>query len=129
MTTEPWEGTGRTVFSDEEGESRDGVAAAALLAASFGIAVLGFLTTLAEANTDFHDWADWWERVGPLSGKSSLGLIAWLASWPLFHLALYKRDNVLPTAIAVSVVLFLIGMILMFPPIFERIAEIFISEE
>ena len=110
-------------------ESNDGVAAAALLAASFGTAALGFFTTLAEANTDFHDWANWWDRVGPLSGKSSLGLITWLASWPLFHLALFRRNNVLPTAIAVSAVLFLVGMVLMFPPIFERIAEIFISEE
>ncbi|HEU4759606.1 MAG TPA: hypothetical protein VFT91_06435 [Dehalococcoidia bacterium] len=111
-----------TGIPDEGGN--DGVAAAALLAAGLGVALLGFFTTLAEANTGFHDWADWWDRVGPLSGKSSLGIISWLASWPLFHVALYRRDNVLPAAIAVSALLFLAGMVLMFPPIFQRIAEI-----
>jgi len=122
MSSQAWRET-----SDEE--ANDGVAAAALLAASFGALALGFFTTLAEANTDFHDWANWWDRVGPLSGKSTLGLVSWAVSWPLFHLALYRRNNVLPSAITVSVVLFLIGMVLMFPPIFQRIAEIFISEE
>ncbi len=95
-----------------------------MLAAAIGIFFLGLLTTLAEANEGFHDWVDWWHRVGPLSGKSSLGIIAWLVSWPVFHLALFRRDNVLPAAIVVSAVLFFIGMVLMFPPIFDRIAEL-----
>ena len=121
MSSETW----REASSEEE--PNDGVAAAALLAASFGALAMGFFTTLAEANTDFHDWAIWSERVGPLSGKSSLALITWLASWPLFHLVLYRRNNILPTAIAISAVMFITGMILMFPPIFQRIGEIFIS--
>jgi len=117
-------------MSAQESDSRaaDGAAGAALLAAGIGVFFLGLLTTLAEANTDFHDWANWWDRVGPLSGKSSLGLISWLVSWPLLHVALFRRDNVLPTIIVVSAGLFMAGMVLMFPPIFQRIAEIFLSE-
>ena len=110
--------------SRPDSRSADGAAAAAILAAGIGVALLGLFTTLAEANEDFHDWVDWWHRVGPLSGKSSLGLISWLASWPFLHLVLFRRDNVLPAAAVVSVVLFTAGMILMFPPIFQRIAEI-----
>ena len=113
---------------ESDSRSADGAAAAAILAAAIGVAFLGILTTLAEANTDFHDWANWWNRVGPLSGKSSLGLISWLVSWPFLHLALFRRDNVLPTAIVLSLALLMAGMVLMFPPIFQRIAEIFLSE-
>jgi hypothetical protein len=113
---------------ESDSRSADGAAAAAILAAAIGVVFLGIFTTLSEANTDFHDFADWWHRVGPLSGKSSLGLIVWLASWPFLHLALFRRDGILQAAIVVSAVLFMAGMILMFPPVFERIAEAFISE-
>ncbi len=66
--------------------------------------------------------------MGPLSGKSSLSLIIWLASWPFLHLAMFRRDGILQAAIVVSSVLFMAGMVLMFPPVFERIADIFISD-
>src|SRR4030042_358821 len=105
---------------ESDSRSADGAAAAAILAAAIGVVFLGIFTTLSEANTDFHDWANWWDRVGPLSGKSSLGLIVWLASWPFLHLALFRRDNVLPASMLVYVASFLAGMGLMFPPIFER---------
>ena len=109
----------------QESDSRsvDGAAAAAILAAAIGVLFLGIFTTLSEANTGFHDFANWWHRVGPLSGKSSLGLIIWLASWPFLHLALFRRDGILPSAIVVSAVLFIAGVILMFPPVFERFAD------
>lgn len=111
-----------------DSRSVDGAAAAAILAAAIGVVFLGIFTTLSEANTDFHDFADWWHRVGPLSGKSSLSLIIWLASWPFLHLALFRRDNVLPTAVVLSTALFIAGMVLMFPPVFQGIAEIFLEE-
>lgn len=113
---------------ESDSRSADGAAAAAILAAAVGVVFLGIFTTLSEANTDFHDFANWWDRVGPLSGKSSLSLIVWLASWPFLHLALFRRDGVLQAAVVVSAVLFMAGMVLMFPPIFERIADIFLEE-
>ena len=104
--------------------ARDGAAAAALLAAAIGIFVLGLVTTLAEMErfSDFADWLKWDNEVGPLSGKSSLGLIAWAATWPVLHLLLYRRDRVLLAASAISFVLFVAAMVLMFPPVFERLA-------
>lgn len=101
--------------------SADGAAAAALLAAAIGIFVLGLVTSLAEAISDFKDWLAWDDTVGPLSGKSSLGLIAWAAVWPVLHLLLYRRDRVLLAASVISVILFVAAMVLMFPPVFERL--------
>ena len=106
--------------------TRDGAAAAALLAAAIGIFVLGLLTMLAEMErfSDFSQWLAWDDEVGALSGKSSLGLIAWAATWPVLHLLLYRRDRVIPAAGVVSLVLFVAAMVLMFPPVFERLADL-----
>ena len=106
--------------------ARDGAAAAALLAAVIGIFVLGLLTTLADMErfSDFSEWLAWDDEVGPLSGKSSLGLIAWAAAWPPLHLLLYRRDGVILAASAISLVLFVAAMVLMFPPVFERLADL-----
>jgi predicted PurR-regulated permease PerM len=102
--------------------ARDGAAAAALLAAVIGIFVLALMIVLAEANEDFSNWLKWDNEVGPLSGKSSLGLIAWAVAWPPLHFLLYRRDGVLLAASAISLVLFVAAMVLMFPPVFERFA-------
>jgi hypothetical protein len=103
--------------------ARDGAAAAALLAAVIGILVLAVAIVVAEANTDFSDWLKWDNEVGPLSGKSSLGLIAWAASWPVLHILLYRRDRVLLAASAISLVLFVAAMVLMLPPVFDKFAS------
>ena len=110
----------------QEIRARDGAAAAALLAAAIGIFVLGLVTALAEMErfSDFHDWLAWDDEVGPLSGKSSLGLIAWAATWPVLHLLLYRRDRVILAASAISLALFVAAMVLMFPPVFERLADL-----
>jgi hypothetical protein len=102
--------------------ARDGAAAAALLAAVIGILVLAVAIVVAEANEDFAQWLAWDDEVGPLSGKSSLGLIAWAAAWPVLHLLLYRRDRVLLAASAISFVLFVAAMVLMFPPVFDKFA-------
>jgi hypothetical protein len=103
--------------------ARDGAAAAALLAAVIGILVLAVAIVVAEANEDFAQWLAWDDEVGPLSGKSSLGLIAWAAAWPVLHLLLYRRDRVLLAASAISFVLFVAAMVLMFPPVFDKFAS------
>ena len=102
--------------------ARDGAAAAALLAAVIGILVLAVAIVVAEANEDFSQWLAWDNEVGPLSGKTSLGLIAWAATWPVLHVLLYRRDRVLLAASAISLVLFVAAMVLMFPPVFDKFA-------
>jgi hypothetical protein len=105
----------------ESTRSMDGVAAAATLAAAIGIFILGLVTSLAEARSDFKDWLTWNDSVGSLSGKSSLGLIGWAVTWPVLHVLLRRRDHILLAAIVVSLVLFLVGSVLMFPPVFQRL--------
>lgn len=104
-----------------DSRTTDGAAAAALLAAAIGIFVLGLVTSLAAAAEGVKDWLQWNDDVGPLSGKSSMGLVAWLGSWPLLHLALFRRDGLLALALVIGGILVVLGMIGIFPPIFERL--------
>ncbi len=111
---------GGTVMLSEE-KALDGALAAALIAAGIGILTLGVVTSAAGAALGFKDWLKWDDTVGPLSGKSSLALIAWAASWPLLHLALFRRDGLLTAAIVISVILIVLGLIGTFPPVFEAL--------
>jgi hypothetical protein len=56
-----------------------GPVAAAVLAAEVGIFFLGLLTTLSEASVGVHDFLDFYDKVGPLSGKTILAVAATLA--------------------------------------------------
>ncbi len=104
-----------------EEQARDGALAAALIAAGIGVLTLGVVTSAAGAALGFKDWLKWDDSVGPLSGKSSLAFIAWAASWPLLHLALFRRDGILTVALVISGILMLLGMIGIFPPVFEAL--------
>ncbi len=106
---------------ESEEQAPDGAVAAALIAAAFGVLTLGIVTSAAAAAVGFKDWLAWDDEVGPLSGKTSVALIAWAASWPVLHLLLFRRDRLLPLAVAIAGVLILLGMIGIFPPIFERL--------
>ncbi len=105
-----------------EEKALDGALAAALIAVGIGVLTLGVVTSAAEAALGFKDWLKWDESVGPLSGKSSLALIAWAVSWPMLHLALFRRDGLLTMALVISGILILLGMIGIFPPVFESFA-------
>lgn len=64
---------------------RDGVALAAILAAGLGCATIGVMTILAEAFGAAKDWLTWWAPAGPLTGKTGMGVVVWLASWSMLH--------------------------------------------
>ena len=106
----------------EDEQARDGALAAALIAVGIGVLTLGIVTSAAEAALGFKDWLRWDDSVGPLSGKSSVALIAWAASWPMLHAVLFRRDGLLPLALVISGILILLGLIGTFPPVFESFA-------
>jgi len=106
----------------EERELPDGPAAAAILAAGLGVFFLGFLTTLNEMAVGVHDWLIFQDRVGPLSGKTTIACVAWLVSWALLSAIWWKRDVPLTAVVALTTVLIVVGNVFMFPPVFERLA-------
>lgn len=109
-----------------------GVAVAALLAAMLGMLTLGVVNTFTTAFKGFNTWVHnvgklWMpgaEGIGPYSGKETLSLVMWIAAWVVLHYAL--RDKDLP--ISKWLIVFLVGVglatTLIWPPVFEHLAEL-----
>jgi hypothetical protein len=70
----------------------NGPAMSAIAAAAFSIFALGLLTTLSEAAIGVHDWLIFQNRVGPLSGKTTMAGVSWLATWAPLHLVWRNRE-------------------------------------
>ena len=100
-------------------ERPNGPVAAALLAAGVGIFVLGLLTVLGEQSTGIHDWLQFKDRVGPLSGKTTMAVVAYVASWAALTPLLWRRSVSLNPVLIISAVLIAGGFIGTFPKFFQ----------
>ena len=95
---------------------------AAVLAAGIGTFVLGLFTVLAEASTSIKDWLVFREPVGPLSGKTTLAVLAWAVSWGVLAAAWRGKDVRFERILTVTFVLLGLGLLGTFPTFFERFA-------
>ena len=103
-------------------EKPNGPAAAALIGAGLGVFFLGLFTTLSEASTGLHDWLDFKDRVGPLSGKTTMAVVLWLASWALLSVPLWRRNLPYAAVTGVTLALIALGLIGTFPKFFQLFA-------
>jgi hypothetical protein len=99
-----------------------GLAAAALVSGGIGALALGLMVTLAEISEGIANMLNWVNPVGPLSGKSSIGVIAWLASWFILNRAWKDQDRDMKKAFTIFLILIVLGFLLTFPPIFTLFA-------
>jgi hypothetical protein len=107
----------------EQVDRPTGPVAAALLATGIGAFVLGFLTTLNEASTGVHDFLEFDKDVGPLSGKTIIAVIAYVASWAVLH-GLWRRQNpALRPILVATAVLIALGVLGTFPTFFQAFAS------
>ena len=97
----------------------NGPAVAVMIATGIGAVVLGILTVLSEASEGIHEFLEWSERVGPLSGKTILATAAFLLSWGGLQMALRDRDVAWRTATVALLALLAIALVLTFPPFFQ----------
>jgi hypothetical protein len=107
-----------------------GAAVAALLSGVFGMLTLAVVNVFTTASKDFNAWVHGVGKlwipgaagIGPYSGKETLALVAWLATWVVLHLALRRHDM----PISRWLIVFLIGVgvatTLVWPPVFEYLA-------
>lgn len=92
---------------------------AAFLSGGIGIFVLGLATVLSEGNASVNQFLVWIKGVGALSGKTSVAIIAFVASWIILHYAFKNRALALMTAFSITIVLVVLGLLLTFPPVFD----------
>ncbi len=102
--------------------SPDGPAAAAILSSTIGCLVIGLMTTGAEISAGLKDALNWYAPVGPLSGKTVVGVIAWAISWGVLHSMWKDQDVGFARLFRISLWVLVIGLVLTFPPFFELFA-------
>jgi hypothetical protein len=108
-----------------ESSIASGPAAAALLAAGIGCAALGLMTVLDEASPKgklFDKWLNWYAPVGPLSGKTLVAVIAYVAAWVVLAVLLRGKDVRLGRWIAATFALVGLGLLCTFPEFFDLFA-------
>ena len=96
-----------------------GPAAAAILSAGVGSAVIGLMTTGAVISAGLKSALNWWSPAGPLTGKTGVGAIAWLVTWIVLHVLWKDKDVPLIRVLVMTLVLLALGLLLTFPPVFE----------
>lgn len=98
----------------------NGPAAAAIVASGLGSLVLGLLTTLAQAIGPVKDALNLYTPVGPLSGKTTVAVVAWLVTWVVLD-RLWKHRQVPFTATFLATLIAIaLGLLGTFPLFYER---------
>jgi hypothetical protein len=97
----------------------EGPVSAAIIAGGVGALALGVVTTLSEASTNVKDWLEWSKRVGPLSGKTIVAVIVWLAAWGVLYLVYRNRPLETRRALIIALVLIALGVLGTFPEFFQ----------
>ena len=96
-----------------------GPAAAALLAAAIGCALLGLCALAADAWRPFAQLLNLWHPTGPLSGVTDLAIVVWLATWFGLSRRWAQREIPLRSVSRAAAVLFGVGLLLTFPPFMD----------
>ncbi|HEY3473484.1 MAG TPA: hypothetical protein VGK56_02680 [Anaerolineales bacterium] len=96
-----------------------GPAAAAMISGAIGTFVIGLLTTGAVIFEGLRQALNWWNPAGPLTGKTGVGVMAWLISWALLNTVWKDKEYDLRRAFLITLIFVTVGVILTFPPVFE----------
>lgn len=95
---------------------------AALLAMGVGVVVYGLLVVITEISADVKTFLTLNDGVGALSGKTTFGVLVWLAIWAVLHPALRNSTLDLSRAFKISLVMVGIGLLFTFPTFFLAFA-------
>ena len=99
-----------------EGHLPNGPAAAAILSAGAGCAVLGILTVVADVSKHLAKWLTFYLPTGPLSGVSSMAILLWLVTWFILARRWRVRTVAIAKVNATASLLLALGILLTFPP-------------
>ena len=109
-------------FAEHFEDKPEGPVSAAIIAGGIGALVLGLLTTLAEANETIKGWLELKISVGPLSGKTTFAVVAWLVAWAILHGILKDTRYETRRAFTIAVILVALGVVGTFPMFFQLFA-------
>jgi hypothetical protein len=95
------------------------VASAAFVSSGIGCLVIGLMTTGAVLSEGLKNALNWWNPAGPLTGKTIVGVLAWLVSWAILHFLWKDKEVDFNKTFTITLILIGLGFILTFPPVFE----------
>jgi hypothetical protein len=101
----------------------NGSSAAAILAAGIGLAVTGLMTVTSENIPALLNALAWSKPVSALMGKTTIGLIGWIASWIIFGVTWKGKNVVIRPILMVAVILAVVGLLTTFPPFFDLFSK------
>lgn len=96
-----------------------GAATAAFLSSGIGTLVIGLMTTGAVLSEGLKNALNWWNPAGPLTGKTGVGMLAWLVSWIILHTLWKDKEADFNKVFVITLILIGLGFVLTFPPVFE----------
>jgi hypothetical protein len=104
---------------NQQSEVNDGLVAAAMLAGGIGSFFLGLMICLAQGSKAIANMLNFYEPVGPLSGKTIVAIVFWFVSWAI--LASKWRTQTVDFGKIYKVTLILVGLGLLgsFPLFFD----------
>jgi hypothetical protein len=94
----------------------NGPAAAAILAAGVGCAVLGILGVGEDAFKLLAKLLTFYVPTGPLSGVSSIAILLWLGTWYVLARRWRTKSVAIAKVNATAFLLLALGILLTFPP-------------
>jgi len=94
----------------------NGPGAAAILAAGIGCAMVGILAFAAEASKPLANMLNFYNPTGPLSGKTTVAIIVWLAAWFVLSRVWQNKSVALAAVNVAAFILLGVGFLLTFPP-------------
>jgi hypothetical protein len=98
----------------------NGPAAAAAVAAGIGCTVLGLMTILVEASPHHVKmWLNFYDPVGPLSGKTIIAVAAYAISWAILGRKLCSRNVNLKIWLTAAFTLTCLGLLGTFPLFYQ----------
>jgi hypothetical protein len=99
-----------------------GVASAAFVSSGIGCLVIGLMVTGAEMSAGLKTALTWSNPVGPLSGKTGVGVIAWIVSWVILHTLWKDKEMDFGKVFTITLILIALGFLFTFPPFFGLFA-------
>jgi hypothetical protein len=102
-------------------EVLNGAAMAAFVAAGVGTFALGLFVILNEAG--FYTAPSLYGPAGGVSGRTTFGVLVWLAAWGVLHARWKSKRLDASPQLAVTVVLIVLGLVMMFPPVWGLVAS------
>jgi hypothetical protein len=116
-------------MTDPQSDTKpNGPVAAVFVASGIASLVLGLFVTLNEFSPDINNFLKFdanyglGDGVGPLSGKVTLAVIAFIVSWVVLHLVWRGKELNWNRIFVASLILVGLGFALTFPPIFQLAA-------